>query len=156
SLPPYASALNINSIADLAVALTPFVSIDPAILSAVQSYQDQAPGCEGTRLDRDGTVTSLIRSQKRGRDYIKAQLGQIFDVYNRQDAQIMALKDLYGLSGNALQPDSPEILAFVAGQALKANISQCVSVRIALQLDTHSNWAQDQAPRQERGWKALA
>jgi hypothetical protein len=156
SLPPYASALNINSIADLDVALTPFGMVDSSILSAVQGYQDANPGCEGTRMDRDGVVTGMLRSQKRARAYIKANLGRIFDVYNRQDADMTALKQLYGLTGAALAPDSPEILAFVAEQAIKANMCQCVSVRIATQLDTHSNWAQDQAPRQERGWRALA
>jgi uncharacterized protein (DUF1501 family) len=156
NLPAYASALNINSIADLAVALTPFVNIDPKILASVQDYQDKNPGCEGTRLDRDGLVTNLLRSQKRARDYIKSQLDRVFDVYNRTDSEMTALKQLYDLQGTNLQPDSPEIMAFIAGQAIKANMCQCVSVRIAMTLDTHSNWAQDQAPRQERGWKALA
>ena len=54
------------------------------------------------------------------------------------------------------QPDSPEVLAFVAGQALKEGVSQAVSVRVAQGLDTHANWAQDQPDRQARGWQALA
>ena len=51
---------------------------------------------------------------------------------------------------------APEVLAFIAGQAIKKGVSQCVSVRVGVDLDSHANWAQDQAPRQERGWKALA
>jgi hypothetical protein len=146
----------VNSIADLAVALTPFVMIDPSVLSSVQAFQDANPGCEGIRLDRDGLATQVVRSQKRARDYIKAQLGRVFDVYNRTDPEMTALKQTYNLTGAGLTPDSPEIFAFVAGQAIKQNITQAISVRIAATLDTHSNWAQDQAPRQERGWNALA
>lgn len=155
-LPSYASALNVNTIVDLIVALTPFSTVDPAVLAGVEAYQDAAIGCGAKQLDRDGLATDLVRNQKRAREYIRAQYDRVFDVYNRQDAEMIALKSLYGLQGQALQPASPELLAFVAGQSIKSNICQCISVRVADGLDTHSNWAQDHAPRQERGWRALA
>lgn len=155
ALPAYASALGVSSIADLGVALTPFFQLDPDVLSAVERYQDEAPGCEGRRLDRDGLTTSLLRSQRRARDYIRGDLSRFFDL-TRTDDEMTVLRDLYGIEANGFDGGAPEVLAFVASQALKQNVCQCVSVRIASDLDTHSNWAQDQAPRQERGWRALA
>ncbi|MCA9554153.1 MAG: DUF1501 domain-containing protein [Myxococcales bacterium] len=155
-LPAYATPLAINSVTDLIVALTPFAEIDPSVLAAVQAYQDQAPGCGAKQLDRDGLSTTLLRNQQRARSYIEQQLSQIFNV-QRPDAEMAALRALYGIvDGDTGAPDSPEMLAFLAGQALKEGVSEAVSVRLASGLDTHSNWAQDHAPRQERGWRALA
>lgn len=155
-LPPYATPLAVNSVTDLIVALTPFAEIDPSVLAAVQAYQDETPGCGAKQLDRDGLSTTLLRNQKRARSYIEQQLSQIFNV-QRQDPEMSALRTLYGIvDGDTGAPDSPEMLAFLAGQALKQGVSEAVSVRLAAGLDTHSNWAQDHAPRQERGWRALA
>lgn len=153
-LPPYAAALSVSSLADLIVALTPFIAIDPTVLAAVEAYQDQAPGCESRRLDRDGLSSALTRNRARARGYIRSELSRVFDV-QRTDPEMTTLRARYGLDAG-VTADSPEVLSFVAGQALKNGISQCVSVRVASALDTHSNWAQDHAPRQERGWRALA
>ncbi len=153
-LPPYASALGVNSLADLIVALTPFVAIDPSVLGAVQAFQNEPAGCGAAKLDRDGLATRLLRGQKRARDYIESQLSEVFNV-QRTDPEMNALRDLYGMTGAAADPSSPETMSFVAGQALKQNISQAVSVRVATALDTHSNWAAAQPVAQERGWRAL-
>ncbi|MFO0723282.1 MAG: DUF1501 domain-containing protein [Myxococcota bacterium] len=152
-LPPFATALSVNSLADLITALTPFTQLDPAIAAAVEAYQNQGPGCVGTSLNRDGLTSNLVRNQKKAREYIAAKLDQVFNI-NRTDAEMERLRGLYAIT-NAAEP-SPEVLSFVAGQALKAGVSQCVAVRMAQSLDTHTNWAQDQAPRQESGWRALA
>lgn len=155
-LPAYAGPLAINSVTDLSVALTPFAEIEPSILQAVRSYQDEGPGCVARSLDRDGLASALRRNQVRARSYIESQLSQVFDL-QRADAEMVALRQRYGIvDGETGRPDAPEVLAFVAGQALKENVSQAVSVRIAQSLDTHANWAQDQPGRQARGWQALA
>lgn len=154
-LPPAASALNVNSLPDLITALTPFVQLDPAIQMAVENYQNQGAGCGGQSLDRDGLTTNLLRNQKKARDYISLKLDQVFNI-GRTDAEMQRLLGLYGISGANYAEPSPEVLSFVAAQAVKSNISQCVSVRLTESLDTHTDWAADQAPRQERGWKALA
>lgn len=155
-LPAFASPLSVNSVTDLNVALTPFAEIDPTVLAAVQAYQDEAPGCTAEKLDRDGLTTKLLQNQQRARAYIEQQLSAVF-AYQRQDAEMQALRQLYGIAGgDTASPASPEVMAFLAGQSLKHGVSQCVSVRLATGLDTHSNWAADQAPRQERGWRALA
>ena len=153
-LPPYASALAANSITDLVTAITPFAQIDPDTLAAVEAFQDASPGCEGRRLDRDELTTTALRSQKRAREYIKANLASFFDL-TRGDAEMTALRELYAIDGGS-NAASPEVLAFSAAQALKKDVSQCVSVMVGQALDTHSNWAQDHAPRQEAGWRALA
>ncbi|MEO1336557.1 MAG: DUF1501 domain-containing protein, partial [Myxococcota bacterium] len=107
-------------------------------------------------LDRDGLASSLRRNQVRARTYIESQLSQLF-AYQSSEPQMAALRQRYGIiDGDTGQPDSPEVLAFVAGQALKQNVSPAVSVRIAQGLDSHSNWAQEQPERQARGWRALA
>lgn len=152
-LPAYASPLAINSVTDLNVALTPFSEIDPTVLAAVQAYQDESPGCTAKRMDRGGLTTQMLTNQQRARAYIEQQLAAIFN-YQGQDAETQALRQLYGINGTA--PDAPEVMAYMAAQALKNDISQCVSVRLATGLDTHSNWAQDQPARQEQGWRTLA
>ncbi|MEQ9501455.1 MAG: DUF1501 domain-containing protein [Deltaproteobacteria bacterium] len=155
-LPAHATALNVNGLTDLVVALTPFVEIDPTVVSAMQAYQDEAPGCGAQRLDRNGLASHLLRNQKRARTYIESRLDSLFDL-GRQDAEMETLRQRYGIGGgDTTNPSSPEILSFVAGQALKNEVSRVVSVRVAQNLDTHSNWAADQPSRQERGWRALA
>lgn len=154
-LPPHASALTVNSLADLIVALTPFFAVDPAVGAAVEKYQNSEPGCAGKQLDRDGLTSGMLRSQKRARDYIRSQLSRVFDLA-RTDEEMNGLRSLYTIDAAGGDLAAPEVLSFVAGQALKNGICQSISVRMALDLDTHSNWATDHAPRQERGWRALA
>ncbi len=161
-LPPYAGPLVVNSVSDLEVALTPFSEldpafprIDPAVVSAIRAYQDEDPGCVAESLDREGLAATLRRNQVRARTYIESQLNEVFNL-GRTDPEMMALRDRYGIGGGDTgRPDSPEVLAFVAGQALKQDVSQAVSVRVAQSLDTHANWAEDQPGRQARGWQAL-
>jgi hypothetical protein len=153
-LPSYASALSINTLSDVLTALSPIVAADPILKAALETYQDSGPGCEGVRSDRDGLTKKLGDSVTRSRDYVKSQLGKVFDL-SRTDAEMLALIARYDIAAAQGDVGAPEVLAFVAGQAIKKSVSQCVSVRVGVDLDTHANWAQDQAPRQERGWKAL-
>lgn len=152
-LPAHATALAVNGLTDLQVALTPFIEIDPTVVRAMQTYQDADMSCGAKKLNRNGLAEHLLRNQKRARTYIEAQLASIFDL-GRQDAEMTALRQLYGIAG--ADPSTPETLAFVAGQSLKNKVSQVVSFRAASALDTHSNWAADQPTNQERGWRAIA
>ncbi len=154
-LPSYANALKVTGLTDLLVALTPIAQLDPTVKAAVEAYQDQPAGCEAVRSDRDGIVSELRRSVDRSRQYLKSQLDQVFNV-QRTDPEMQSLVQLYDVASSGGNPAAPEVLALIAAQAIKKKVSQCVSVRLAFDLDTHGNWAQDQAPRQERGWKALA
>lgn len=154
-VPGFASALSVNTLNDVLTALTPIVAHDPILKAALEAYQDSGPGCEGIRSDRDGLTKKMGDSVTRSRDYLKSQLGKVFDL-SRQDAEMMQLIARYDVGAAQGDLGAPEVLAFIAGQAIKKGVSQCVSVRVGADLDTHANWAQDQAPRQERGWKALA
>lgn len=163
-LPSFASPLAVSGIGELLVALQPFVAIDPAVRAAVVAYQDEAMSCGAKRLNRDGSAQTMLENQRRARRYIEGDLGSLFDLQRidpnnpQYDANLAALATQYGIvGGDSFRSNSPEMLAFAAGQALKNNVSQSVAVRLAEGLDTHGNdWAQDHAQRQERGWNALA
>lgn len=153
-MPSYAGALQVNSLSDLLTALTPLATLDPKLQAAVEKFQDESPGCEGVRLNRDGLTSQLLESVRRSRGYITSQLSSVFDV-RRTDPEMNALRTLYDLQAAGGDLSAPEIMAFAAGQAIKKGVSQCVSFQAARTLDTHANWAQDHAPRQEQGWKVL-
>lgn len=153
NLPPHASALDVASLNDLLIALKPLSTLDPAIENALKAFQDQR-SCEATRLDAHGLTSRLERSVATSRTYLAAQLDRLFDLA-RTDAEMTALRQRYDITTADLA--SPEVLGFIAGQAIKEGVSQCVSFRCASALDTHGqDWQGDQAPRQERGWKVLA
>jgi len=154
ALPNYAAPFVVNSLADLQVALNPIVAVAPNVVAAVRGFHDRGPSCESTRMDGTGLVSELEENRRRARTYLDDQLGRLFDLA-RQDPEMDGLRTLYGI-GPGVPQDGPEVLAFVAGQAIKNDLTQAVSVRVARGLDTHANWAADQAPRQEQGFAALA
>lgn len=154
-MPSFAHALNVNSLSDLSIALTPIATLDPKIKAAVEKFQDESPGCEGVRLNRDGLTSQLLESVKRSRSYITSQLSSVFDL-TRNDSEMVALRNLYDIAAAQGDVSAPEVMAFAAGQAIKKNVAQCVSFQAARNLDTHADWAQDHPGRQEQGWKALA
>jgi hypothetical protein len=153
-MPSFAGALNVNSLNDLLIALTPLATLDPKIKAAVEKYQDESPGCEGVRLNRDGLTSQLLESVKRSRGYLTSMLSSVFDL-TRNDAEMAGLRTLYDIQAAQGDTSAPEVMAFAAGQAIKRGVAQCVSFQAARTLDTHAKWAQDHAPRQERGWKVL-
>lgn len=153
-LPSYAAPFRMNSVSDLSVALTPFVQLPESVLAAVREFHADGPGCASRALDRTGVVSELEASRARAASFIAEDLGGLFDL-TRTDPDMTALRDRYGI-GPGAAPDSPEVLAFVAGQAIKNGVSQCVSVRVARNLDTHNGWAGAHPPALEQGFSALA
>lgn len=147
-LPSFAAPFKMNSTADLSVALTPFVELPASILNAVQRFHDRGPGCSASSADADGAVSLLEENRRRARSYVEDDLAGYF-------VPTPELESLYGL-GPSSPADGPESLAFVAAQAIKHGISQCVSVRVARNLDTHTGWAGDHPPALEQGFAALA
>lgn len=153
-LPAHASALDVGSVTDLLVALRPLSAIDPAIEAAVKQFQN-ARSCASAQANGAGLVSRLEKSVSTSRAYLAAQLDRLFDL-TRTDAEMVALRTRYDLNGIS-DGAAPEVQAFIAGQAIKNGVSQCVSFRASTGLDTHGqDWASDHAPRQERGWKVLA
>ncbi|MBL8952016.1 MAG: DUF1501 domain-containing protein [Myxococcaceae bacterium] len=153
-MPAFAQALNVNSIADMSVALTPLVTLDPKVKEAVEKYQDLTPGCEAVRLNRDGLTSALLESVKRSRGYLTSNLAGVFDL-TRMDAEMAALRTLYDIGAAGGDASAPEVMGFLAGQAIKKNVSQCVSFQAARSLDTHAEWAADHPGRLETGFKVL-
>lgn len=153
-LPSFAAPFRMNGISDLAVALTPFVALPDGVLAAVEAFHAAGPGCASTALDATGVVREVEANRARAANFIDQDLGGLFDL-SRTDAEMAGLRERYGIN-EATPLDGPEALAFVAGQAVKHGVSQCVSVRVARGLDTHSGWAADHPPALERGFSALA
>lgn len=155
ALPPFASPFQVNSLDDLTVALTPFVELPAGVVDAARSFHESGPGCS-TPGRTQGVAAAMEANRARAAGFIEDQLGSLFDL-GRTDAEMTALRSRYGITpGPSSDPGGPEVLAFVAGQAAKAGVSQCISVRLARGLDTHSGWAADHPPRLEQGFSALA
>ncbi|MEO0813533.1 MAG: DUF1501 domain-containing protein, partial [Myxococcota bacterium] len=154
ALPHYASALSINTANDLGTAFTPFAQFDPDVLAAVQGFQDATPDCSATRSDATGLVSQMRSSQQRARSFVEGGFSRFFD-FNASDSETERLRQLYGLN-RFHAPGAPGVAAYLASQALKNNVSQAVSVRVAAGLDTHSDWADTQPDAQENGWRLLA
>lgn len=155
-MPPYAAPFRVNSLDDLTVALTPFVDVPGGVLNAVQRFHAEGPGCETPSLGIDrGAAAAMESNRTRARRFIEDQLAAAFDL-SRTDTEMTRLRELYGIAPGIGDRTSPEVLSFVAGQAVKAGISQAVSVRVARGLDTHSAWAPNHPPRLEQGFAALA
>lgn len=155
-LPPFASPFRVNSLDDLTVALTPFVQLPAGVVAAARSFHENGPGCATpSRATPDGVAMAMASNRARAAGFIEDQLGALFDL-GRQDPEMAGLRELYDVASAGADRTAPQVLAFVAGQALKHGITQCASVRVARDLDTHSSWAADHAPRLEQGFAALA
>jgi hypothetical protein len=153
-LPNHASPFQMGSLSDLLFALTPLVAVDPRVLAAVEGFHAGGPSCAARRLDGTGLVSAMEDNRARARGYVEDQLAALFDI-GRADPEMDVLRQRYDIT-SASPLDGPEVLAFVAGQAIKNDISQCVSLRVARGLDTHSGWAQAHPPALEQGFAALA
>lgn len=153
-LPSHARPLEANALTDLNVALTPFAEVPPAVLAAVEAFQDSPPSCEAVRLDGEGLATRLRESQLRSRAYLDGALARYFDL-QRSDAEMQAIRTRHRLDG-VNDPTDPRMLGFAAAQALAHGVSRVAAVRVARGLDTHSNWAADHPGRLEEGFRVLA
>ncbi len=104
----------------------------------------------------------LIReNQSRATDLVTNELHEFFDFTNQRDPEMAILRERYGIGGGRPggigQGVTPGEQAALAAQALKNNISQCVSITLATGLDTHDeNWATDHPGLLQTGFNALA
>lgn len=153
-LPGFARPLQANTLNDLTFALTPFSEVPPAVLAAVEAFQDAPPSCEAQRLDGEGLATRLRESQRRSRAYLTGELAYLFDL-ERTDEAMRARIERHRLAGVG-DPGDPRALGFAAGQALSSGLAQVAAVRVARNLDTHSAWAANQPPALEDGFRVLA
>lgn len=152
-LPDYATALGVNSVADLVRALRP----SEPLLGARVARQVDATLAEAAACAR-GLASPLWRSAEAGRqkarEMVAGGLADLFD-FGARTPEMEALRDRYGFAANA--PPSPEVHAALAVQAITQGVSRCVSVTMSESLDTHfDDWTTDQGPRQARGFAAVA
>jgi hypothetical protein len=156
-LPNYASALKVNSVADLVRALKPS---DPLLIPEIH---DQIREGHRHKALCPNALRSLFwqnaeASRKKSVEMMGSQLDSLFDFQQTNNPLMEAIRDHYGIAatGNtALQ--TAEAQAAMASQAIKSGISRCVTIQVASGLDTHrAEWADVPGPFQEAGFNLVA
>ncbi len=153
-LPPYAGAVRINQLSDLSLALSPSPTALPAAVEAALAAKAKAPAaCAPEALDARGLVSAYRGSQRSAEGMVASQVARAFD-FAGSSTEAAALRKQFGLSGYF---DGPGGQAALALQAIRAGVSQVVSVVLASGLDTHfQDWASAHSPRLRQGFDALA
>ena len=161
-LPTIATGMSVNGAGDLVFALQ---KSDDAPSTSIQghlsAYRAKAVNCDPVRLDRRGFMGLIRENQSRATDLVTNELHEFFDFTNQRDPEMAILRERYGIGGGRPggigQGVTPGEQAALAAQALKNNISQCVSITLATGLDTHDeNWATDHPGLLQTGFNALA
>jgi uncharacterized protein (DUF1501 family) len=152
--PNYASALRVNSVADLLRALRPS---DPVLAPRVASLVDHrlTEAAECARAQRSGLWRAAETARNKARQMVEGGYADLFDFNNRRSDEIQALRSHYNI---ARVDSSPEVQAAMAVQAITGGVSRVVSIQMAARsLDTHfDEWETDQGPTQERGFNTVA
>ena len=161
-LPTFATGMSVNGPSDLVFALQKSGDAPKASIEGhLASYRAKAVSCDPVRLDRRGFMGLIKESQGRATDLVENALHTYFDFGNQQSAEMGVLRERYGIGG--VRPGglgagvTSGEQAALAAQALKNDISQCVSITLATGLDTHDdNWATDHPETLQQGFNALA
>lgn len=151
-LPHFASALQVDSVADLLRALRPSQPLLPdRVRRQVGETLAETADCEGARQSPLWRAAEAAR--RKVLDMVSGGYDRLFDFAARTDA-MAALRDHYGIT-NDLR--TPEVHAAFAAQAITGGVARCVSIEVASGLDTHfTEWSTDQGPRQMRGFNAVS
>lgn len=113
-------------------------------------YRADSTICDPARLDRYGKMSLVRESQLKVKEIIESGLSEKF---NFLGPETQALREHYLFT----DLDQPAALAAVAAQALKLNMSRCVTLQFATSLDDHDgSWAEDQPADQEAAFDAIA
>jgi uncharacterized protein (DUF1501 family) len=150
--PFFASALSVNSVADLLRALRPSAPILPSLEERqIHAFQREVAACPSPSASE--TFTAAEAARLKARDMVQRGLDRLFD-FTANTPEMQALRQHYGVTGN---DSSPEAQALLAAQAICGGVSRCVTIQATSGLDTHfQEWATDQGPRQQRGFNAVA
>jgi len=147
-----ASALGVNRISDLLLALSPSpVALDSEIEQALLDFRGNPVTCEAQLYDSRGLVSQYGESQTQVRTTLENRLDNLFR-FNRPEHE--ALRALYGLPSSGSY-DTPGGRAALAASAIKNGISQCVSINLVGGLDTHFGTQQTHATNLRSGFNAL-
>ena len=146
--PVYASALQVNSVADLVSVLAPSSSALPDEVNLrIAALLDEYANCEVTKAS--SVLSDALAQRIAARDLVDQRLDELF-AFGSNDPDMVALRAHYGFNGNDL--GSAEAQAAMAATAITSGISRVVSIQAASSLDTHDNWAQDHGPSLRSGF----
>lgn len=150
--PFFASALAVNSVADLLRALRPTAPILPALEERqIHAFQQEVAACPSPSASQSFRAAEAARVK--AREMVQRGLDRLFD-FTVNTPEMAALRQHYGATAN---DSSPEAQALLAAQAICGGVSRCVTIQVTSGLDTHfQEWATDQGPRQQRGFNAVA
>lgn len=116
-------------------------------------YRADASICDPVGLDRYGKMTLVRKSQAEVKQIVESGLANKFNLFNPLDPEMVALAAHYGYT----DIDQPAALAAVAAQALKLDMSRCVTLQFANSFDDHDGtWAADQPADQQAAFDAVA
>ncbi|MGC6418613.1 MAG: DUF1501 domain-containing protein [Bradymonadia bacterium] len=152
-LPNYASALRVSAVPDLLRALEPAQpSLEPLLARQVDEALKATSVCPNSLKSIAWQKAEFAR--KSANQVVANNLSSAFQ-FSARNAEMERLRGHYGFTSVG---NSPGVSAALAAQAITQRISRCVSVNLVGGLDTHAGtqWTQDQGPRQEAGFNAVA
>ena len=153
--PTWASGLSIRQPLDILAVLAPLS--EPLSTTASQSINAYvlAHSAAAHQLDGAGALTRYRESIPRAQILAGGQYAEHFDYLN-PTAKTQTVMDAFGISSSAEMAEAKG-QAFMAAQAITQGVAQCVSVRLAVGLDTHDDsWLTDHGPALRQGFDALA
>ena len=151
-LPNYASALKVNSVPDLVLALedgNPHLgSLQNAQLEALLQSFSQCNSAQQSAF-----LQSAEESRQKAREMVTGGYGDLFDFES-----MSAVMSHYGIpTTGSTNLATPEAQGAMAVTAITSGISRVVSIQVANGLDTHyDNWTTDQGPNQQQGFNVVA
>jgi uncharacterized protein (DUF1501 family) len=154
--PPFASGLAVNGASDLVLTLQDGSKAPTgAIRTRLDEYRARALNCDPAALDKDGIFGLIRETQTKARGLVTSGLANLFNFNDQQNAEIVDLRNRYGITNNFNANDSAAQAA-LAFQAIRHSIAQTVSIEIASGLDTHDDsWEDDHPNTLQTGFSAL-
>lgn len=152
-LPNYATAMRVNSIPDLLRALKPSDPIlDPRLTRQISASLADASRCPDALRSSSWQAAEFARAK--GADMVVSDVAGKFE-FGANSVEMEILRDHYGFNR---ADNSPGAAAAFAVQSLTTGVSRVVSVGLTGGLDTHDGgaWSNQQGPRQQAGWNAIA
>ncbi|MEM1010274.1 MAG: DUF1501 domain-containing protein, partial [Myxococcota bacterium] len=160
NLPHYASTLGMSHVGDLDRLLRDGKDSPSGTLRALlEEARARRDVCDPAQHNHEGLVDTLLGMQKSSRLMVSGDYAQFFD-FRKQDDEMKKIYERYRLEEYYADRRRFQREGFaqaaIAYQALKHNVAQCVTIRIARKLDTHGpEWAIRQPQRQLEGFQAL-
>ncbi len=152
--PSYATALSAGGVQDLLRSLAPSEHrLLPSERTRVEALLQGAADCDSSKFSP--TLKGAELARLAARSMSDGTLYSRFDLL-AENEQMEAIRGHYGIPNDPGALDSGRSRLALASAAITGGVSRVVSATVAGGLDTHSNWANTQGPRQVAGWNAIA